>query len=175
MRFMKRPSPPVGVPGFGFPAPGVQGARENAMRSDPTRCTGTTEPLRAAINVTPLVDVCLVLLIIFMVVTPLINEGVQVTLPEAAKPAPFPDREDEVVISIRRDRSVWLNEQATATASLASALQRVRAASAVRHVLVRGDRSLPYGAVRSVFKQLTEAGFTGAGLVTLRDEGRSGR
>ena len=164
----------AGAPGFPFPASGVQGARENTMRRDPTRCTGTTEPLRATINVTPLVDVCLVLLIIFLVVTPLINEGVPVALPEAARPAPFPDRDGEVVISIRRDRSVWVDEQATAPASLAAALQRARAASPVRRVLLRGDRSLPYGAVRSVFKQLTEAGFAGAGLVTLRDQGPTG-
>ena len=139
------------------------------MRSSPTRHTGATEPLRAAINVTPLVDVCLVLLIIFMVVTPLIREGPEVTLPESARPAPLPDREDEVVISIRRDLSVWVNEQATATTSLAAALQRLRATSTVRHVLVRGDRSLPYGAVRPVFRQLAEAGFTGAALATLRE------
>ncbi len=124
------------------------------MRSDPTRCTGATEPLRAGINVTPLVDVCLVLLIIFMVVTPLINEGVQVTLPEAASPAPFPDREDELVISIRRDRSVWLNDQATAPASLAAAgtvpYQRVialmdvcRKAGAANLAIVVDDLSTP--------------------------------
>ncbi|HVN77119.1 MAG TPA: biopolymer transporter ExbD [Thermoanaerobaculaceae bacterium] len=132
------------------------------------------EPPRAEINVTPLVDVCLVLLIIFMVVTPMIRDGVEVALPDAARPAPIPERPGQIVVSVQLEGSVWVNETRVGSDGLAAALRRLGASESGREVLVRGDRALPYGQVRAVFRRLTEAGVARAALVTLRDERRAG-
>jgi biopolymer transport protein ExbD len=132
------------------------------------------EEPRASINVTPLVDVCLVLLIIFMLVGPLMREGPDVALPAGAKAAPIPERGGQVVISIRADRSVWLGDTPIEPTKVAAALRPVADHAAERMVLVRGDRSLPYVVVRDVFKQLIEAGVSRAELVTLRDAAQGG-
>jgi biopolymer transport protein ExbD len=144
------------------------------MRSHDSPEALGNEAVRADINVTPLVDICLVLLIIFMVVTPLLREGVEVALPEAARPEPIPERGGQIVISIRGDRSVWLGDQRVEPKDLVLALERVQVPSPEHAVLVRGDRSLPYGEVRAVFKRLTEAGVTRATLVTLKEGQKSG-
>lgn len=132
------------------------------------------EEPRAGINVTPLVDVCLVLLIIFMLVGPLLREGPELALPEAAKAAPISERGGQVVISIRADRSVWLGDTPIEATKVAAAVGPVADHATERIVLVRGDRSLPYAVVRNVFKQLIEAGVTRAELVTLRDGAQGG-
>jgi len=140
------------------------------MRRRAPQTAQRDEPLRAEINVTPLVDVCLVLLIIFMVVTPMIRDGVEVALPRAARPAAIPERAGQIVVSVRSDRSIWVNEALVAPEGLAAALRRLNPQTGGREVLVRGDRSLPYGEVRAVFRRLTDAGVTRAALVTLRDD-----
>ncbi len=145
------------------------------MREQPPSAAPGREPPRADINVTPLVDVCLVLLIIFMVVTPMIRDGVEVALPESARPEPIPERAGQVVVSVRQDGSVWVNDARVGPEALAEALRAVGATAPGHEVLVRGDRALPYGRVRAVFKLLNEAGVARAALVTLRDDRRGGR
>src|SRR5947208_15119347 len=74
--------------------------------------------IRSEINVTPLVDVCLVLLIIFMVVTPLIQAGVKVDLPKTAKSRPMPGQEEQLTVTIREDGRVWVSGRQTAEGDL---------------------------------------------------------
>jgi biopolymer transport protein ExbD len=124
--------------------------------------------VRAEINVTPLVDVCLVLLIIFMVVTPLIRQGVEVTLPATAAPATLGDDNGRIALSIRADRSVWVDSVRIEPGSLTAALRSRVAASSGARFLVRGDRSLRYADVRAVLGRLNEAGVASAELATMR-------
>jgi biopolymer transport protein TolR len=137
-------------------------------REEPGKASFVTAGVEAEINVTPLVDVCLVLLIIFMVVTPLINEGVQLDLPETVKPAAIPDKEHQIVVAINGAGRVFVNDTELALESVAPTLRSLAAGDSTREVVVRGDRTLPYGDVRLVMKLINDAGFTKASLVTLR-------
>jgi len=123
--------------------------------------------IQAAINVTPLVDVCLVLLIIFMVVTPMIKEAPDLALPETARPEKLPEDRNMRVVAVRADGRVYLDAAEVALASLGDRL-REAAVGAEAKVVVRGDRTLPFGAVRAVLKAINKAGFDHAALVTLR-------
>jgi biopolymer transport protein TolR len=143
------------------------------VRRNEPRNPSPGEPPRTDINVTPLVDVCLVLLIIFMVVTPMLRDGVEVALPAAERPVSLPDR-GQIVVSVRADRSIWVNETVVGPAGLADGIRRAQAGRSGADVLLRGDRALPYGDVRAVFKLLTDAGVTRAALVTLKDDRAAG-
>ncbi len=124
--------------------------------------------VRSDINVTPLVDVCLVLLIIFMVVTPLIQAGVKVDLPKTVKSPPMPGEQDQLTVSIQEDGSLWVRGVRTADADLAGKLAAIHQAEPDRPVIVRGDRCLQYEKVTEVLTTLNDAGFTRIGLVTER-------
>ena len=124
--------------------------------------------VQADINVTPLVDVCLVLLIIFMVVTPMITAGVDLALPETAKPGKIAEKENQLVVSVRADGSVFLDDKPILRGDLGGRLRDLEASKPGRDIVVRGDKNLPYGQVRSVMKLVNDAGFGKAALVTLR-------
>ncbi len=143
------------------------------MRAQTPVAAPAPEPPRADINVTPLVDVCLVLLIIFMVVTPMIRDGVEVAVPESVKPESIPERAGQIVVSVTRDGTLWVNDARVPPEALPGALRALGVTARDHEVLVRGDRSLPYGRVRAVFKLLNDAGVARAALVTLNDD-RSG-
>jgi biopolymer transport protein TolR len=138
------------------------------MRREEPRSVPTGPGIQADINVTPLVDVCLVLLIIFMVVTPMIRAGVQLDLPETDKPAKIPGKECQLVVSVRADSSVCLNDAPVSREALGGRLRELEAAKPGHVVVVRGDKNLPYDQVRSVMKLVNDAGFGRAALVTLR-------
>jgi biopolymer transport protein ExbD len=122
--------------------------------------------VRSEINVTPLVDVCLVLLIIFMVVTPLIQAGVKVDLPKTAKSRPMPGQEEQLSVTIREDGSVWVSGRETSEGDLPGTLAALHQAQPDRPVIVRGDRRLQYDKVTEVLATLSDVGFTRIGLVT---------
>ena len=120
-----------------------------------------TVALQSEINVTPLVDVCLVLLIIFMVVTPVIVNGVPVHLPAsstAQKTGLGP-----LQVTINADRTLYVGGNVIRDEDLSGELQRVRAQSN-RPVIVRAEKTLPYGDVVKVLDACRTAGFDEVGL-----------
>ena len=128
--------------------------------------------IRSEINVTPLVDVCLVLLIIFMVVMPIIQEGVKVNLPKTSTGPSLPGEPSQLNVSIRQD-GIYLKDDRVAESQLQELLVALYAANPDREVIVRGDRYLQYERISEVLAILNEVGFTRVGLVTERAQATS--
>jgi len=123
-------------------------------------------PLNADINVTPLVDVCLVLLIIFMVVTPMLQKGVPVNLPVTEDPEKTPDTDKQLQISVKADGSVYLGPNVIRKDQVEAALKEIQERTPDREIAVKGDRSVKYGDVLDVLKACREVGFNDVGLVS---------
>ncbi len=117
------------------------------------------------INVTPMVDVMLVLLIIFMVTAPLIQQGVKVNLPEA-RAAPVEAAEKKLVLSIDVQRRVYLGEAEVPLAELEKKLASNAKAQADKEVYLHADRDVPYGVVVDVMAAAQRAGITNVGMIT---------
>jgi len=115
--------------------------------------------------VTPLVDVMLVLLIVFMVTAPLLTTGVTVDLPEA-RTAPLPGQDEPLVVTIRADGTVFLQEGAIALDQLGPRLAAVKERNPELRVFVRGDKSVDYGRVMAVVSALNQAGIAKVALLT---------
>jgi TolR protein len=126
--------------------------------------------VRSDINVTPLVDVCLVLLIIFMVVTPLLQKGVNVTLPATTDPEKMPENEKQLEVSIKADGNVFIGQNWVTEDNLPSTLEEIYGNNPERQVVVKGDKRLKYKEVRKVMRLINEAGFTRVGLITEKRE-----
>ena len=122
--------------------------------------------LNSDINVTPLVDVCLVLLIIFMVVTPMLQKGVPVNLPVTEDPEKTPDTEKQLQVSVKADGSVYLGPNVVRKDQVESALKEIHERTPDREVAVKGDRLVKYGDVLDVLKALREVGFNDVGLIS---------
>ena len=119
----------------------------------------------AEINVTPLVDVMLVLLIIFMVTVTLPAVGVPVELPES-RAAPVEEKPDQITISIDRQGVIYIENETVPAGRLPEALAALERGGAPPLIVLRGDRSLDYGRVMQVMGELGRAGFTSISLVT---------
>jgi biopolymer transport protein TolR len=130
------------------------GGSENAVKSD--------------INVTPLVDVCLVLLIIFMVVVPMLATGIEVDLPETRNPEQMPEGDRQLNVSMKADGAVFINANWVPAENVKAVLAEIYASpgGTEKNVVIKGDRSLKYRQVRSLMQTINEAGFTGVGLVS---------
>jgi biopolymer transport protein TolR len=126
---------------------------------------GQRGSLVSQINVTPLVDVMLVLLIIFMVTAPIIQQGVQVNLPKV-KAAALPGKEEQFVISITREDQVYLNDTRISLADLAKRLAAIGRERPDREVFVRADEQVPYGMVVRTMTAIKAAGIENVGMVT---------
>jgi biopolymer transport protein TolR len=122
--------------------------------------------LTSDINVTPLVDVCLVLLIIFMVVTPMLQKGVPVNLPVTDDPETTPDTEKQLQISVKADNTVYIGPNVVRREQVQTALQEIHDRTPDREVAVKGDRMTKYGEVLDVLKACREVGFNDVGLIT---------
>jgi len=117
------------------------------------------------INVTPLVDVMLVLLVIFMVTAPMIQQGVEVNVPRV-KAAALPGKEQQFVVSITRTQDVYLNDAKLSLDQLTEKLQAITAERPDREVFVRADEDVPYGAVIRTMAAIRAAGIENVGMVT---------
>ena len=128
--------------------------------------SGDEEPLLAEINVTPLVDVMLVLLIIFMIAAPMLHQGIEVNLPEA-EAEQLPLRvEDPMVLSLNKQGLVFIRDQPVHPSQLVDRLRPLLEARGDDSVFLKGDRDLPYGKVIEVLDVLHQGGITHVGLVT---------
>ncbi|MGE5235323.1 MAG: ExbD/TolR family protein [Acidobacteriota bacterium] len=144
------------------------------MRSHDKRKEPIVKPgdVKGDINVTPLVDVCLVLLIIFMVVTPLLQKGVDVALPETTRPEKIPENEKQLTVAIKLDGSVFVGQDWIPKNQLLAEFKKIRTDSPGKEIVVKGDKRLKYRDVREVMRLLNDAGFTKVGLIThKKDQG----
>jgi biopolymer transport protein TolR len=119
----------------------------------------------ADINVTPLVDVMLVLLIIFMVTAPMLTQGVDVNLPQASAKAMRSD-EERLVLTVDANSRIFLGKVPIEFNRLGGALKQIAAQRADRQVYFRADRSVPYGFVVKVIAEVRNAGIEKLGMVT---------
>ncbi|MGB3739519.1 MAG: ExbD/TolR family protein [Pontixanthobacter sp.] len=121
----------------------------------------------AEINVTPFVDVMLVLLIIFMVTAPLLNSGVPVELPDS-RAAALPQEQDPVTVTVSPDGAIYVGDDPVAPGALAQTLTGIPRGpdGTLPQINLRGDRSIDYGRMMGVMGELNRAGFTSIALLT---------
>jgi biopolymer transport protein TolR len=117
------------------------------------------------INVTPLVDVMLVLLVIFMVTAPIIQQGVQVNLPQA-KTSAIPGTEEYLIVTVAKNGKVYLNDNAMTLAELGEKLRAIKKLQADKQVYLRADQDVRYGTVMSAIAEIKQAGIERLGMVT---------
>jgi biopolymer transport protein TolR len=117
------------------------------------------------INVTPLVDVMLVLLIIFMVTAPMMTHGVKVDLPETESKS-IKTQEDPLILSITKENEIFIEDYKVELDDLRDKLSKIFANRAAKEILLQADKSISYGFVMTVMSQVKEAGITKVGMVT---------
>jgi len=126
----------------------------------------------AAINVTPLVDVMLVLLVIFMVTAPIIQQGVQVNLP-AARSTAIPGSEEPLVVTVAKNGKTYLNDNVMTLGELGVKLRAIAKSQPNKQVYLRADQDVRYGLVMKTIAEIKQAGIERLGMVTrpLSEEG----
>ena len=126
---------------------------------------GRRRAVMAEINVTPMVDVMLVLLIIFMVSAPLLTVGVPVDLPQSKAPA-ITEQKEPLVITVNAEGKLFLQDSTIGDDELVPRLQAITKNNAQADIYVRGDRAINYGRVMEVMGMVSAAGFTKVSLIT---------
>ncbi|MFH0725946.1 MAG: protein TolR [Pseudomonadota bacterium] len=133
---------------------------------------GSSDQLMAEINVTPFVDVMLVLLIIFMVTAPMMVEGLNVNLPQAtSEPLPSSEQEQHLVVSIDAGQEVYINDFKVSIDFLREKLFKVLETRTNRAVFIKADKDVPYGAVVRVLSEVKAAGVEKLGMLTVPLDG----
>ena len=127
---------------------------------------GGRQDMKSDINVTPLVDVCLVLLIIFMVVTPMLQKGKPVMLPQTERPDKKPESDKELLISVQSDKTIFIDTKWYPDKDFAAKMKELGERSASKDVLIKADQRLNYGDVKNVMRMIKEGGFERVGLIT---------
>ena len=118
------------------------------------------------INVTPFVDVMLVLLVIFMVTAPIIQQGVEVNLPQA-KASPVTDEVEPLIVTVSREGQVYLNDNEVTPAELRTKLLAIRNLDTQKPVYLRADRDVRYGSVIATIGEIKGAGIEKLGMMAL--------
>ena len=126
---------------------------------------GNSDRLMSDINVTPFVDVMLVLLVIFMVTAPMMMQGVDVALPETTS-QPLIAEKEHLIITITKNNEVFINDFQVALDFLQEKLKKILEGREDRGVYLRADREIPYGFVVHVMSEIKEAGVEKLGMVT---------
>jgi biopolymer transport protein ExbD len=122
--------------------------------------------INSNINVTPLVDVVLVLLIIFMVVTPMLQKGKDVLLPVTSNPeSEKSDDENEVLLSVTQDGNIYLDTARVGLDELMMAMSETYQRNPGKKIVIKGDRRLTFGEVKEVMLVANEAGFTNVAIM----------
>ena len=129
---------------------------------------GEPGKLQATINITPLVDVVLVLLIIFMVMAPQMRKGPDVNVPNTTKPNSQGDERGRILVSIDEAGGLWINDQAVAAEYFGEALNAAVGGETDPRVVIRGDAKLNFLQVRQTMLAIEQAGFHGVGLIAKR-------
>ena len=129
-----------------------------------TSSSGRTQTSLADINITPLVDVVLVLLIIFMITAPVLQSGIEVAVPKTRTVKEI--TEQRMVVTIDRDQQVFLGDQPVNIHELAQKLQQAGADPAKQVIYLRADERVPFGAFASVMDAVKQAGITNVSIVT---------
>jgi biopolymer transport protein TolR len=127
---------------------------------------GSPDEVKGDINVTPLVDVCLVLLIIFMVVTPMLQAGVDVLLPNGPHAEKKPGGEGDLVISVKSDGSVFVGQHWIPDKNLDAFLKAEHQKDPARAVMLKADKRINFGKVRQVMRAANDAEFTSVAILT---------
>ena len=127
---------------------------------------GNNSNFMSDINVTPFVDVMLVLLIIFMVTAPMMTQGVDVALPEATA-EPLPAEKENLMISIDNKSTVFINDVPVTVDDLNEKLKRIMSNRSDRAVYLKADKDIPYGTVVRVMSEIKLAGVEKLGMVTV--------
>jgi len=122
--------------------------------------------IKADINVTPLVDVMLVLLIIVMLVAPLVQQGVSLTLPAAANTSDHPETSDQTTLAITSDKRFWLNGSQVSEADLRQRIADALEGKKERVILIKADVEAEYGDVMKAMDELRAAGIEDMALIT---------
>ena len=135
---------------------------------------GSKGGLKADINVTPLVDVMLVLLIIMMLIAPMLQQGVSVRLPQASNTADKPETQDQTVVAVTSDKRLYLNGVPIQEGELQSKIQTLMETKKEKIVLIKGDEEAPFSAIMNTMYRLREANIENVGLITERKIGRAG-
>jgi biopolymer transport protein ExbD len=126
---------------------------------------GEPAKMQAAINITPLVDVVLVLLIIFMVMAPQMRKGPDVNLPNTAKPSNQGDERGRILISIDDAGRLWIDDRQVAADQFGEALRTAAGAETDPKVVIRGDAKLNFREIRQAMAAIEQSGFRGVGLI----------
>ena len=129
--------------------------------------------VKSDINVTPLVDVMLVLLIIMMIVAPLLQQGVSVKLPQAANTTEKPDTQDQTVLAIDSNKRLYLNTVPVQAGDLRRKVEEVLEGKKDRIVIIKADQDVEYSAVMDAMDELRASGIEDMGLIT--DPRRTGQ
>ncbi len=130
----------------------------------------SSDRLMADINVTPFVDVMLVLLIIFMVTAPMMIQGVNVSLPETTA-APLISEKEHLLVTIDKDNKIYINDYPVTPDFLKDKLENILTGRSEPTVYLRADKRIPYGTVMYVMSEMKEAGVDKLGMVTVPTDG----
>lgn len=134
---------------------------------------GARGGMKADINVTPLVDVMLVLLIIVMLIAPMLQKGVDVKLPEAANTTDKPETQEQTVVAIDASRQLWLNGIRIREDDLRPQIETLMESRTEKIVLIKADVDAPYSSIMATMDRLREARIENIGLVTEKKTGSS--